>query len=227
MSRVLRFKALVIQVAIPFVLAGATLTLLCGLRHTAGPNSTTPGGPQDHRMLREPGEDTTPPPQSLPFETVACGLISGFGGYCEGLPPDQPAVDPKGIEDYAAPPGWPCFADFARPRFEAIIRDQCAWQDLWQQHGSVIVPAPPIPEVDFDQYVVVAVIAGPRPNGCYSIGIADVYETSWGRLIEVHERVPCPEEQCWQVITNPYHFVKVDRRYLPYNVPIGFAHGLP
>ena len=39
---------------------------------------------------------------------------------------------------------------------QKVITTNEEWQQLWKKHVSVIVPQPPVPEVDFENNVVVA-----------------------------------------------------------------------
>jgi len=168
---------------------------------------------------------TTTPVPSIPFETVDMGLISGFGYYC-GSRADG-CESPDLADELMSPDAWPCFADYARPNFEGVIRDQCMWASLWEQHTSLIEPPLPMPEVDFDRYAVIAVISGWRPNSCAGLAITSLHYMRHSCTIMLKERVPCPDEQCFQVITNPYHFIKVDKRYVPFDVAIRFDHKRP
>ena len=113
--------------------------------------------------------------KNIPFTTIEGGQISGFGGYCN-MPLDPPE---------AAPGGPPCHAEVAQPAIEAVIRDTCAWESLWAEHVSIDPSEPPAPIIDFDRFVVVAVIAGPRPNGCYETAITKITKNDGG-LRTVH-----------------------------------------
>lgn len=153
------------------------------------------------------------------FETISSGQFSGFGGYCDApLPPVGPIAE--------CPDDGICRAKVARPALSAVIRDACAWEDLWAQHVSFIYPQPPAPEVDFHKYVVVAVIAPPRPNGCYGMAIDRITRNGDARKVHVVEYVPCPDPNvaCTQVITNAHHFIKVCKQFLPPEVPVCFEN---
>ncbi|MCB9858486.1 MAG: hypothetical protein H6818_22645 [Phycisphaerales bacterium] len=161
------------------------------------------------------------PPGSVcfDFETVSAGQHSGFGGYCGApLPPVGPIAP--------GPDDGICRASVAQPALCAVIRDVCAWEDLWGRHVSFIDPQPPAPDVDFDRYVVVAVIAPPRPNGCYSMAIDRITRHGDVRKVHVVEYVPCsdPNVACTQVITNAHHFIKVCKRFLPPEIPVCFEN---
>jgi hypothetical protein len=159
------------------------------------------------------------------FDTVAKGQFSNFGDFCFG---SGPASAPEACPISETQP--PCYACIAEPHLEAILRDACMWQDFWAEHQPGTSP----PIVDFDRYVVVAVISGIRPDGCYGIEITQITgnglassECDLERTIHMRERVPCPHEACPDVVTNPYHFVKVCREFLPPGATVCFDHCRP
>lgn len=173
-----------------------------------------------------PPQEAAAAPACFSFTTIAKGQHSGFGDFCGGTggyTPDDTAC----LQADTAPP---CFACVAQPEFEAIIRNECAWTDLWTQHTSNVWPPPPVPSVDFDKFVVVAVISGTRPDGCFEIEITKITGSSSpcaNRTIHVRERVPCPKgEACPDVLTNNFHFIKVCKDFLPFKIPTCFEHRL-
>ena len=146
------------------------------------------------------------------FTTIAGGQISGFGDYC-GLPLNSP--------DGVGSGNW-CHAAVAQPALSAVIREGCAWESFWAEHVSNFFPPTPAPEIDFNRYVVVAVISGPRPNGCYGVAIRRIVARHGMRTVRIVEGVPCPGSLCTQVVTNPFHFVQVPRAAMPPEVPVCF-----
>lgn len=181
-------------------------------------------GVQGAQALRTSFGDCRGPTVCFPFVTLGRGSQSGFGDYCQ----DLDAAAPSTGESTGESSGQPCYVPVARPRFEAIIRDECVWEDFWNEHASISFPAPPPPPVDFDEFVVVVVMSGVRSNGCYGIEITNI---SLGpcntRRVHVRERVPCPSEPCPAVITNNFHFVQVCKEALPGDAPIAFEHENP
>lgn len=149
------------------------------------------------------------------FSTVDQGQYSGFGYYCGNPIPYSGGG--------GAGPG-PCYASVARPSFEAIIREECHWLDFWEKHTDNVWPPPPAPSIDFDKYVVIAVVLGNRPSGCYGVEINQISGDGCGRKIHIRERVPCSGELCTLAITNPFHYIKVCKSFLPFDVPTCFEH---
>ncbi len=172
-----------------------------------------------------PGAGPIPAPGPIPvpravcyqFNTIAIGQYSGFGYYC-GAPLNDPSPDPS------TDPAPPCYTAVAQPEFEAVIRGECAWIDFWTAHTSNIFPPPPVPDVDFDRFVVIALVAGPRPDGCRGIEVTQIVNDGCGTKVLMRERVPCPGEACTDAITNPFHFVKVCKQFVPFERPVCFEH---
>lgn len=122
--------------------------------------------------------------QSVPFETIEQGEISYFR--------------------------------YGDPEFtgaEMVIKDPRTWAWFWEKHTEDIVPSPPVPIVDFRVHMVlVAMLGFQTSGGGPSIEIVSV-ETLFpkpgkGLAVRVEEnRAPGPLD----VITNPFHIVKVRR----------------
>lgn len=152
------------------------------------------------------------------FTTIEQGHYSGFGDYCQFASADS-------SESLSAAAPTVCYASVAQPEVEAIIRNECAWADFWEEHTDNQFPPPPLPSIDFSRYVVVAVISGTRPNGCYGMEITHISKGSCGgRTIHVREQVPCAGQGCTLALTNNYHFIRVCKEFLPFDVPTCFEH---
>lgn len=108
---------------------------------------------------------------------------------------------------------------------ELIIRSPVAWAALWAAHTDGMSPRPPLPPVNFDQFVVLAAVQGPQPSGAGpNITIAGIE-----RVGDIAHVIVVDDERpgMLAIVTNPYHFVAVDRNCLPCNVSIGFRHVAP
>lgn len=150
------------------------------------------------------------------FTTIAWGAISGVGDFCAAL--DGPLTTHPPAQEP------PCVAPVSTPQVEVIIRNPCAWEEFWSEHVSWHFPQPPAPEVDFDRFVVAAVVLGSRPTSCYGLAITRISGDQDSRKIHVREFIPCEDSVCGQIITNPFHFVQVCRELLPFEAPIAFEH---
>ncbi|MDZ8069880.1 MAG: protease complex subunit PrcB family protein [Nostoc sp. DedQUE08] len=98
---------------------------------------------------------------------------------------------------------------------QMVIDNSERWIDLWQQHTSNAEPPPPVPQVDFTRYSVVAVFAGEQPTGGYSVEILSV-ETSGSQTqeqlaITVQHRQPSAGDFVTEALTYPYHIIRIPK----------------
>ncbi len=102
------------------------------------------------------------------------------------------------------------------PRFRGlrmVIRDHETWAWFWEHHTAPLDPAPPLPEIDFEDSVVVVAILGVRTSGGGpAIGITRATRCEGATVIDVAvNNWPGPLE----MITNPFHIAVVSNRCLP------------
>lgn len=149
----------------------------------------------------------------LGFDTVAQGKWSGFG-WCDEYIPDM------GPCRSMYPSFWLCFLP-SRPHFECVIRDECVWADFWDAHQIGPFQTPP-PDIDFENYVVIAVVLGMRDNCGYEVEITSIRETDCGVQVTISE---CLQTNTESRMVNPYHFVKIPKACVPYSKRVCFYHG--
>jgi hypothetical protein len=92
-----------------------------------------------------------------------------------------------------------------------IIKTQKEWQDLWQKHVQGILPAPAIPEIDFDNNMVVAVFMGEKNTSGYAIRISRIEEADDKIYIELEETIPSSDSVVTQQFTQPYHIAVINK----------------
>ena len=90
-----------------------------------------------------------------------------------------------------------------------VITNQTAWASFWQQHQSIALPPPPPPVVDFTQHAVIAVIAGTRPSGGFSLTIDAVVKRNGVLHADTTEAQPGVTCGVPAIITHPFHIVTV------------------
>lgn len=89
------------------------------------------------------------------------------------------------------------------------------WADLWYQHTAGSEPPPPVPQVDFTRHSVVAVFAGEKPTGGYSVEILGVETKDFqignppSLVIQVEYRQPQPGDFVTDAITQPHHMIRI------------------
>ena len=94
---------------------------------------------------------------------------------------------------------------------ELVINSTAEWLDLWQQHSSDNIPPPSAPEVDFKNYRIIAVFAGEKPTGGYSVEITSVKIVNFQLVITVRYDEPRAEDIVIQPLTYPHHIVVIPR----------------
>jgi hypothetical protein len=83
-----------------------------------------------------------------------------------------------------------------------------AWEKLWSEHMGSDSDRP---EVDFEKEAVVAVFAGQKPTGGYSVTIQAVSLSDKTLQVAYSEKSPSPDSITTQVISYPSHIVKIDK----------------
>jgi hypothetical protein len=105
------------------------------------------------------------------------------------------------------------FTSGLRGRNFLLIRSPKEWKELWARHASGFIPPPPLPPVDFDKEMVLAVSSGEKATGGYGIEIAKIEALQPKRvlLITLVDSKPPADAITTQALTQPYHIVKLKR----------------
>jgi hypothetical protein len=90
---------------------------------------------------------------------------------------------------------------------QAVVRTAAEWQALWKEHDAQRA-APP---VDFTQSIVVAVFLGTRPTAGFSVEITAMNTEGSRVVVEYRERRPPRDALAAQVLTAPFHIVRLAR----------------
>lgn len=91
-----------------------------------------------------------------------------------------------------------------------VVTDPVAFAALWARHGAVQTPTPPMPQVDFDQYSVLAVFVGERNTGGYGVEVLTV-RTAEGKVTATIARKVPGDGAGTGVTTQPYHIVRIPK----------------
>jgi hypothetical protein len=89
-----------------------------------------------------------------------------------------------------------------------VVQSAEAWATLWSAHNG---SSDEQPEVDFSRQSVLAVFAGEKPTGGYSIRITGVQQQGRSLVVSYSETSPGPDAMVTQVITAPAHLVRIDK----------------
>jgi len=87
---------------------------------------------------------------------------------------------------------------------QVAIRSSDEWQALWKDHSPQAEPP-----VDFSSSIVVGVFLGSRPTAGYRVDIISVTIESATAVVEYRERRPEPGALLAQIVTSPYHLVRI------------------
>jgi hypothetical protein len=87
------------------------------------------------------------------------------------------------------------------------VRTAAEWQALWKQHASEGTP----PTVDFNQSTVVAVFLGSRPTTGFAVEITAAKTEGTRTIVEYLERQPPRDAIVAEVLTSPFHIVRLPR----------------
>ena len=92
-----------------------------------------------------------------------------------------------------------------------VIKETSEWGNLWSIVYSIIIPKPDLPDVNFNNEMIIAVFQGSQPSSGYSIEITEIIEKE--NFVEVFVKKTSPSQGSLQldVITDPFHIVKIRR----------------
>ncbi|HKS35777.1 MAG TPA: protease complex subunit PrcB family protein [Verrucomicrobiae bacterium] len=116
----------------------------------------------------------------------------------------QTCADSEPLRELAA--GEQCSIQVAR---HYVIQDAVSWSNIWRS----IPPAPPPHKIDFAAETVIGVTMGKRSTSGYSVAIREVEATTNRLRITVTYQSPLPGSIQRPVITSPFHFVAIPKKY--------------
>ncbi|MGN6720357.1 MAG: protease complex subunit PrcB family protein [Candidatus Binatia bacterium] len=93
---------------------------------------------------------------------------------------------------------------------QIAVRSQREWQKLWRQHTSTSTVPAPLPVVDFDKEIVVAVFLGEKSSGGYGVEISSAEVVGRSLTVFVKETSPKPGAIVTQAINQPFHIVRIE-----------------
>lgn len=89
---------------------------------------------------------------------------------------------------------------------EEVFRSEDAFASFWEKLHADKSSVPDLPSVDFETQAVVAIVAGERPSGGFTVEVDDVAATEDGTKMRVRFTETQPGDNCVvpQVLTSPY-----------------------
>ena len=97
-------------------------------------------------------------------------------------------------------------SNIEEPR-QVVVRTAAEWQALWKEHDAQRAA----PAVDFAQSSVVAVFLGTRPTAGFGVDITAVKTEGSRAVVEYREQRPPRDALTAQILTSPFHIVRVAR----------------
>lgn len=159
------------------------------------------------------------------FVAFASLAFASCAAAQEPAAPTPTAVNPD--PEIPRPPGVPVAfvtvdrgvtADFARRPGDKAVRDEEEWKTLWEQLHADESPVPPLPAINFSKDMAIAVFAGEKPSGGHKIEIASIERSGAELFVTVREKAPPPDAVAAQVLTYPYHVVRLPRAAGPVRI---------
>jgi len=92
-----------------------------------------------------------------------------------------------------------------------VINKKEDWENLWKEVHSLTLPPPPVPDIDFSKYTVLATFSGQKPTGGYGVSIPKVVKKDKEILVFVENKEPSRDAMIIQAITAPYCMVVVPK----------------
>lgn len=92
-----------------------------------------------------------------------------------------------------------------------VIKSEEEWQRLWAQHAAARARTPGPPQIDFSREMVIAVFAGERTTGGFTVEVTAIDVSSGAIRVTYQESGPPPDSFLTQALTQPYHLVTTPR----------------
>ncbi|MBN2373828.1 protease complex subunit PrcB family protein [bacterium] len=100
----------------------------------------------------------------------------------------------------------------------SVIKTEAKWEEVWNKlyshllHPLSTTSPPPVPDIDFNTDMIIAVFNGAMPNGGCDVEIIQVVKQEEKILVKIKETRPSGG---YAVVSYPYHIVQVERSDLP------------
>jgi len=132
------------------------------------------------------------------------------GSACGGVGPVSVGAQPTGTDVPLVTLAKGALSAIAERRLIAV-RNQLEWQELWRAHQGGGQSGAPLPPVDFEKDMVLAMFAGEKGMAGHAIEIRKL-EAAPGELrVFYAETRPPPGAMVAQMVTQPYHIARSQR----------------
>ena len=98
-----------------------------------------------------------------------------------------------------------------RTPLQNVIKNQKDWEALWKKHVSMLIPQPPLPDVDFKVSVIAAIFTGEKNTSGYQIILKSVSAEGNDVVVHYRQTEPPANSLTLQVTTQPFLMLRIDR----------------
>lgn len=109
-------------------------------------------------------------------------------------------------------------------RITYVINENESWYDLWKRMHNRSSSVPKLPSVNFTTNMVIAVFQGQCATSGYKTTITKILLTPVNYVVYIDEIHPGPNSINLQVITHPYHVVKISSNSSDF--PVQFVYNI-
>jgi len=145
------------------------------------------------------------------METTLVGLIFVLTMVACGASPAGPSQTNLTVTRLAPNIRMPIDSGIEKETL-SVIKDQGAWQTLWNSIHANMSPAPPIPAVDFTKEMILVAAAGQKPSSGYTMAITSAVEANGEVTVSVDAMSPGSKCVGLTVMTSPVDLARVTRR---------------
>lgn len=92
-----------------------------------------------------------------------------------------------------------------------IAQTESSFTELWEKLHSSMIPTPDRPNVNFEESIVVGAMMGVQQSGGFSIEVVEAAVDQDYLWIRTEEKEPGEDCAVTDVLTSPYHLVKIPR----------------
>jgi hypothetical protein len=103
-------------------------------------------------------------------------------------------------------------AGWSDKRVNYQIRDKQVFTSMWQMVYGI--DTTPVPNVDFDEYEVLAIFDASHSTSGYSLRVNTVQDVEWKRIVDITYIKPGDSCNVSGSSSSPYEFIKVKRSNL-------------
>jgi hypothetical protein len=115
----------------------------------------------------------------------------------------------------------PYYGGLTQPEYR-VVKSREQWAELWREleprtsREQGQTSPNPVPDIDFQQRVLIVAAMGARPTGGYSVEITSLVESSQRIVVTLAEQLPGPKCTTTQAVTHPIAIVTTARSQKPF-----------